>query len=195
MKRSYLQALGLEKDIIDQIMKEHGNTVELLKEKYDEDSEQKTLKLNKTINEMKEQIDNIPDQTQTDGKDWKSEYDALQQKYNTDVGAKQKEYDDLKSTLESQKETIAKQSVLRKQLVKDGANNDLIDLLELKFDLNNIVLDGDNIKDWESISKPIKEQYAGVFGTVQVEKTNPATPPVQETQEKDFFIEGFEDKK
>lgn len=162
MKRSFLTALGLEKDVIDQIMSEHGNTVELLKEKAKEDADKRTEKLNSKITELQGQVDAAPN----GGDDYKAQYETVKEELKA-----------YKQAVETEKATAAKQAVLRKQLTADGANSDLIDLLELKFDLSKIELDGDAIKDWDALSKPVKEQYAGVFGTTETKGAQVANPP------------------
>jgi len=113
----------------------------------------------------------------TDADTYKQKYDDMKTKYNTDIAAKQKEYDDFKAAAETQKTTDAKKSMLRSQLAADGAKSSLIDLLELKFDIGKIEIDGDKIKNWDDVSKPVKEQYADVFGKTETRAASVASPP------------------
>lgn len=183
MKRSFLTALGLEKDIIDQIMSEYGNSVELIKEKTKEDYDAKVEKSNKTITDLQDKLNNAIKKGHS-GKDWeteydtlKAEYDTLKAQYDTDIAAKDKELSDFKAATESEKAIAAKQSILRNQLEADGANPKLVKLLEKEFDIAKIELDGEKIKDWETVSKSVKDQYAEIFGKKQVRGTDPADPP------------------
>lgn len=176
MKRSFLTALGLEKDIIDQIMAEHGNTVELTKEKAQEDAEKQTGKLNDKIANLQEQLNNIP-KPDPNEKDWKAEYDTLKGKYDTDIAAKEEEFSAFKTSVEIEKSENAKRSALRKQLEADGANPKLTALLEKEFDLSKVEIDDGKIKGWDELSKPIKETYADVFGKVETRGASVATPP------------------
>lgn len=177
MKRSFLTALGLEKDQIDQIMSEHGSTVELIKEKNQESVEKQVEKFNAKISELQEKVDSAP--TGNNGK--------LEEMYN----ALKAEYDEYKTGVENEKTVASKQSVLRGHLEKDGANPKLIKLLEREFDLSKLEVDGEKIKDWDSVSKPIKEAYADVFGVTQTKGADVATPPGENTGEEDPFLAGF----
>lgn len=177
MKRSFLTALGLEKEQIDQIMSEHGSTVELIKEKNQETVEKQVEKLNTKIAELQEKVDNAP--TGDNGN--------LEEKYN----ALKTEYDEYKAGVDAEKTTASKQSILRGHLEKDGANPKLIKLIEREFDLSKLEVDGEKIKDWDFVSKPIKEAYADVFGVTQTKSADVATPPGENTGEEDPFIAGF----
>lgn len=84
----------------------------------------------------------------------------------------------VQSAHEAEKLIDAKRRALNKQLQAEGANPKLIDLLEAKFNLDALELDGDNIKDWETHATPIKEQYSEVFGTVQKQGVDVANPPM-----------------
>lgn len=101
----------------------------------------------------------------------------LETAHKETLKAKETEITELKTGYETEKTTAAKQSILRKQLTADGANPKLIGLLEKEFDIAKIEVDGDKIKDWDNLSKPVKEQYADVFGKTTVEGANPANPP------------------
>lgn len=192
MKRSFLTALGIEKDVINQIMDEHGTDIETMKEGFKEKEES----FKETIGTLKEDnkilasdIKTLKESAPTNNDDWKTKYDDLEEKYNTDIATRQKEYDDFKEVIETQKTVDAKKTLLRNQLVADGANSKLIDLLELKFDINAIELDGDKIKDWENVSKPIKEQYADIFGTTQTQGAIVGTPPVSTGGKRNYIAE------
>lgn len=179
MKRAFLTNLGVtDSDTIKQIIDFHQSVVQDLKDdlsavRTDLKTAQTDLKTaNKAVEDLKNQEPNTDDVEV-----YKQKLEDLQGKYDTDIAAKQKEYDDFKTATETQKEVDTKKSLLRSQLTADGANSKLVDLLELKFDIDAIELDGDKIKDWETVSKSVKEQYADVFGTTQTQGAKVATPP------------------
>jgi hypothetical protein len=78
-----------------------------------------------------------------------------------------------KRILDTQKKTAIQNS-----LRKANAADDAIDLLTTQFDLEKIELDekGD-IKDWESMVKPVREQRKGLFGEVVTQGGTPPNPP------------------
>lgn len=178
MDTKYLEDLGLESDTIKQIMKENGKDIakeqkktELAESKI-ADYNEKTLKINELTKELK----------QLQGKSgeidaYKEQLESLQEKYDTDLAAKQQEYDDFKTATETQKTVDTKKSLLLSQLESDGAKPKSAKLLAKEFDINALELDGDKIKDWENVSKSVKEEFADYFGTTQLKGTNVAEPP------------------
>jgi chromosome segregation ATPase len=170
MKRSFLTALGLDKEIIDQIMSEHETTIKTIKERAKEEYESKISQLNNNDGE------------------WKTKYDSLKSAYDADMASKDKALEEYKASVESDKEKANKQSALRSKLESEGANPKLVKLLEKEFDVDNIELDGSDVKDWESVFTPIKEQYSDLFGTAKETGTTTANPPAS-GEEKDFTIE------
>lgn len=108
---------------------------------------------------------------------FKQKYDDEVSAHNATKTSMQKVYDDYKANVETEKTATAKQSILLKQLSTDGANPKLINLLEKEFDLSKIELDGDKIKDWDNISKPVKEQYADIFKVEQKKGFEPGNNP------------------
>lgn len=175
LTRSALREKGItDKEILDFIMEEHGNTLEAAKEKAKEAADLAAGKLQDKIDALQGQIDNAP---KLDGEDWKAKLDALQAKYDTDIAAKGKELSDFKAAVESEKTAATKREAIRRQLAADGANQKLIGLLEKEFDIAAIELDGEKIKGWDELSKPVKESYADVFTVADVKGTPPAAPP------------------
>lgn len=162
MKRSFLTALGIEKDIIDQIMSEHGNTVELIKEKAKEDIEKQAEKLQKTIDTLQEKIDSTP-KIETDGEDWKAKHDTLQG-----------EFDTYKQTIESEKLTTARRVLAETKLAEAGANPKAIKFLVKELELDKLKEDGSN---WEELHKPIMEANSDWYGKVETVGAGIATPP------------------
>ena len=179
MKRSFLTALGIEKEVMQQILDEHGATVELLKEKANEDFDKRAEKLQKTIDDLQSKVDSID----PDSGEWKEKHDMLK-----------KEFDDFKAGIETEKTTMSKRTALHAHLKADGANEKLIELLESKFDFAKLELEGEKIKGWEDLAKPVKEQFSEVFGTVEERGANPAVPPKGGNTNSDPFLDGFNEK-
>lgn len=130
-----------------------------------------------------------------DADGYKAKYEAEVAAHSETKTTMKKEYDDFKATVETEKTATAKQTALRKHLETAGANPKLTALLEKEFDLAKVELDGEAIKGWDDMLKPVKERYTEVFGKVTTQGTDPANPPKDEKKEKDLFIEGFDDKK
>jgi len=81
----------------------------------------------------------------------------------------QKKVNDLTAEIESNNTesekrltTLNKKHALEKSLSKAGAKHP--SLLMTKFDLEKIELDGENIKDFDTHLKPVKEEFKDLFG-------------------------------
>ena len=90
----------------------------------------------------------------------------------------------------AERENADKLAAVQKQLIADGANEKFAKVVAAAFDLTKVTLDGDGVKDWETISKPHKEEFADVFKTASGKGVETANPPVKET-EGDPFLAGF----
>lgn len=116
--------------------------------------------------------------------------------YKNKLADKETEFSTFKQAVETEKTIAAKRDILHKQLNAEGANPKLIKLLEKEFDFNKIEVDGDKVKNWETLVKPVKEQYAEVFGTVETVGAGVTNPPggeaTKSTGHKDMnaFIRG-----
>ncbi len=90
--------------------------------------------------------------------------------------------DELKTTIESMKTTmettkatvlseaaekeanIIKTYAIKEHLAKANANPDAIGYLVNDFDLSQVEMDGDNIKNWEALLEPLKSNKKTLFG-------------------------------
>ena len=196
MTRKFLQNLGIESDLIDKIMQANGEVIEREKTVADNLREE-IKKLTENISAAKKELEDY--KAESGKEDYKGKLEteiaahAETKKAHAEVlKGKEKEFSDYKTAFETEKSTAAKQSVLLKQLAADGANPKLIALLEKEFDLTKIELDGEKIKDWENISKPVKEQYADIFAIKQQKGHEPADNPGDKSGgEDDLFLKGF----
>lgn len=201
MKRSFLIALGLEKEVIDNIMSEHGNTVELIKEKAKEDAEKQAEKLTKKNESLQEKINNMP-KPDPDGKDWKAEHEALQKKYDTDISAKEAEqkkviaekeaeyqkaitakdteFSTFKAGVEGKELVSKKRDLARKYLVDEKKMNAVAfdKLIHKEIDYDKMELDGNSVKSADDYFKEYQEKFSEFIGTTTTTGTTTETPPV-----------------
>lgn len=168
LTRSALREKGItDKEILDFIMEENGIGIEAAKEKAEE-ATQKAMQ--KTIDDLKGQLDSVT-KTDPNAKDWKTEYDTLKMKYDTDISAKDTEFSNFKSGL-------TKREKARKWLIDKGMNSDVVDDFMLdKLDYSKMELDGDNVKGADDYFKPYQEQYAKYAAKIKIEGVEPGNPP------------------
>jgi len=162
------------------IMELHGSTVEFHKTK---NGEQKT-----EIDELKSQLAKAP-KADPDGKDWKNEYDDYKtktdKKYsdkNAELVAKIKEFDDYKTSVESEKTISAKKQIITSELKKSGANPEYIEKMFFDIEVDKIEIDGEGenakIKDVDKLIESVKTAgWGGLFGEIKKDGVNPANPP------------------
>lgn len=160
LSRKFLSALGIEADKIDEIITAHTDTVDGLKEdikKYKADAEAYQT-AQKEIDDMKKMVANEDT--------YKVKYEALKT-----------EFDAFKKDL-SAKETKAKKSDLyRKMLAEVGVNEKLLDKVLAVTKLDDIELEGDNIKDADKVKDSIKEEWADFIVKTKTEGEQTKTPP------------------
>lgn len=157
--KAILKRCGVEGELVDTI----ADTInaEIPKEFVSKAQYSKKVNL---IDELNTTIADLEAKTGTD--EYKSKYEALE-----------KEFNDFKTGIETEKINTAKSSTLREQLKAEGFNEKMIKLLEKNFDLETIEIEEDKIKGWDDMIKPIREEYAD-FILVETQTGNPpATPP------------------
>lgn len=160
LTRKFLSALGIEADKIDEIITAHSETVDALK---DDISKYKTKA--EGYDEVKRELDEIK---KTAGKEdsYKVKYDALKQ-----------EFDEYKKDINN-KETLAKKSDAYKKLLSEvGINDKLLDKVLAVTKLDEIVLEGDTIKDADKVKDSIKEEWADFIVKERQEGETTKTPP------------------
>lgn len=153
-----------EKEIIDSVMEAHGESIETAKAKATTTAE---VKAQKEIDELQGKVTALETAKPIgdDGNEWKEKHNKLKS-----------EFDMYKQTIETAKTATAKQAALEKALLADGANAKMVKLLQKEFDLDKIELDGEKIKGWDELSKPIKAEYSDVFGKVEQKGAGVANP-------------------
>jgi hypothetical protein len=115
------------------------------------------------------------------------DYDQIK----TNLQKTEEEFTKFKTDTEAEKTTGTKRNALKSHLETAGANPKLIALLEREFDLEKIALEGDKIKDWDTLIKPVKENYGEIFGTIESKGAAVSTPPKSSNSEPDPFLDGF----
>lgn len=157
--KAILKRCGVEGELVDTI----ADTInaEIPKEFVSKAQYSKKVNL---IDELNTTIADLEAKTGTD--EYKSKYEALE-----------KEFNDFKTGIETEKINTAKSSTLREQLKAEGFNEKMIKLLEKNFDLETIEIEEDKIKGWEDMIKPIREEYADFIPKDTQTGNPPATPP------------------
>lgn len=157
--KAILKSHGIEGELVDTI----ADTIKAEIPKEFVSKAQYSKKVN-LIDELNTTIADLEAKTGTD--EYKSKYEALE-----------KEFNDFKTGIETEKINTAKSSTLREQLKAEGFNEKMIKLLEKNFDLETIEIEEDKIKGWEDMIKPIREEYADFIPKDTQTGNPPATPP------------------
>lgn len=158
MKRKFLEDLGLEKDIVDQIMQENGNDINKAKSDY-EDIKAQLETANNTIKERDKQIEKLKE---VDGEKLKEEITKLQ-KLNKE--AEKKYLDDLKEL---------KLNNAIKLAIHDKVFNE--DMAAGLFDKSKLILNDDgSVIGIDEQYENIKKDNAFLFKTNEVKNNyNPS---------------------
>lgn len=179
MKRKFLEDLGLDKNIVDQIMQENGNDINKAKSDYEDIKVQLETARN-TIKERDTQIENLK---QVDGEALQAEITKLQ-KENKE--ATDKYTNDLKEL---------KLNNAIKLAINDKVFNE--DIAASLFDKSKLVLDDDGkVIGIDEQLENIKKENAFLFKTGKVETPyNPigGNNPTQITKEQ-FNKMGYNDR-
>lgn len=157
--KAILKRCGVEGELVDTI----ADTInaEIPKEFVSKAQYSKKVNL---IDELNTTIADLEAKTGTD--EYKSKYEALE-----------KEFNDFKTGIETEKTNAVKSSTVREQLKAEGFEESIIELLEGKIDINSIEIEENKIKGWEDMVKPMKEKYGKFILTETQQGNPPATPP------------------
>ncbi|HFI0351808.1 TPA: phage scaffolding protein [Streptococcus suis] len=145
MKREFLARLGLPEEAIEQIMAEHGKTVQATQSKLDE-AESKLKEANSTLDTLK-----------------KSNKD------NEELQNELKMYKDKVTQLEAQAKESAKQQTIKDALVNAKATD--VDYLMYKLGDVELAEDG-SIKDLDSKIKDLQTNHPTFFQATEPEQAN-----------------------
>lgn len=173
MKRSFLTALGIEKNIVDTILDEINQETQVAREKSKENNEayeERIQKLEQKLEAKQSTVGQLDD-----GGELQKQYDALKIQHDT----LNSEYKEFRANIETQHANQTKKDALRKELLLSGVRDDqlILDALSNKFSLETIEVENNRIKGFEQLLNPIKAEYNGYFGTIQEKGAEVGTPP------------------
>lgn len=160
LTRKFLSALGIEADKIDEIITAHSETVDGLKEevnKYKSNAE--------AYNSVKSELDELKKTANKDDS-YKVKYESIKA-----------EFDEYKKDIENKATAEKKSTAYKTLLVKAGVNEKLIDKIMAVTKLDDIILDGEDIKDADKVTDSIKEEWADFIVKTKQEGETTKTPP------------------
>lgn len=132
--------------------------------------------LQEKINDMEAQLSN------TNDNEYKDKYEALVS-----------EFDQYKADIQNKETRANKSNLLNAKLKESGVTNPkLINLLSKEFDLDKIEIEDNNIKNWDNILNPVKENYSDFFETTGISGAEPNNPPQNNPSNEDPFLKGFD---
>lgn len=156
----FLKALGISEDAAEEIISAHRETVDSIKAERDE-----LLTKANAVDTLTAERDKLKHDLE----------DA--QAHSGDAGKVQAEFDAYKAQIETEKSNGSKLKLIRAALEKAGANPAAIDLMVNTVALDKVELNGDTLKDVDSVVNPIKESHAALFGT-PIQKGTPQVTPM-----------------
>ena len=157
--RKWLKAMGIDEDVVEQIMSEHVAVTDALKGQRDD------LKARADeADELKKKLDEAVAAAETD--DFRSKYEEEHEafeKYKSDIAAKDAERD--------------KRSLYRSILEKAGIDAKRIDSVLRVADLSKVTVKDGQIEDADKIEEAVKEEWADFIVNKSVEGANVSHPP------------------
>lgn len=160
LTRKFLASIGIEEDKIDLIVEKHNEVLTEIKDERDKLKEDaaKVPDMEKELNALKAKVEGADP--------YKDKFEALQ-----------KEYNDFKADVESKQTTAKKESAFRSVLKDIGIPDKRIDSVVKVSDINGIELDGEGIKDVETLKESLKKEWSDFITTTKVEGVSSANPP------------------
>lgn len=158
-----LKAMGIEEEKIEQIIEEHAETVNALKQQRDQykvDAEK--------LPGVQKELDDLKEAAEKDGENpYKAKYEDLQQ-----------QFDDYKADVTA-KETKAKKTAAYRKLLKDAKVSEkrLDSILKLS-PVDDVELDDNGeIKDAADVKKKIEEEWSDFIVTEETHGADSNNPP------------------
>lgn len=163
LTRKMLKAMGIEEDKIEQIISEHVEAVDALKQErdaYKEDAEK--------LPDIQKKLDTANEAVKEAGSNkFKLKYDALKE-----------EYDNYKSDIANKATHATKEAAYRNILKAAGVSEKRIDSVIRVSDVDSIELDEDgNVKDAESLTNYVKSEWSDFIVTEHVTGAPTSNPP------------------
>lgn len=187
VNREFLKGLGLETEVIDKVMAEHGKTIELHKGK-NENLDTEVTKLKGDIAKLKGDITSKDTEISELKKD-KGDYDDLKGKFDT----LKSEYDTFKNDITSKQTAEQKETLVKEKLVKEGFNEKIVNLLAKEILSKDITIENNEVQGWEEMVSPLKESYSDFVTQTVIEGAEPSNPlDGQANNTDDAFLKGFD---
>lgn len=158
LTRKMLKAMGIEDEKIDQIIEEHTESTDALKQQRDEYKAKAEAKAT-TSTEQKPK-----DPEPSDG--YKTKYDA-----------EKKAFEDYKANIAAEKAEADKRAKYRELIVKAGVDSKRVDSVLKVSDLSEIKVKDGAIEGADDLVKSIKEDWADFIPTTQKVGANAPNPP------------------
>ncbi len=158
LTRKMLKAMGIEDEKIDQIIEEHTESTDALKQQRDEYKAKAEAKA--TASTEPKPKDTEP----TDG--YKAKYDA-----------EKKAFEDYKANIAGEKAEADKRAKYRELIVKAGVDSKRVDSVLKVSDLSEIKVKDGAIEGADDLVKSIKEDWADFIPTTQKVGANAPNPP------------------
>lgn len=158
LTRKMLKAMGIEDEKIEQIIEEHTESTDALKQQRDEYKAKAEAKAT-TSTEPKPK-----DPEPSDG--YKAKYDA-----------EKKAFEDYKANIAAEKAEADKRAKYRELIVKAGVDSKRVDSVLKVSDLSEIKVKDGAIEGADDLVKSIKEDWADFIPTTQKVGANAPNPP------------------
>lgn len=158
LTRKMLKAMGIEDEKIDQIIEEHTESTDALKQQRDEYKAKAEAKATASTEP------NPKDPEPSDG--YKAKYDA-----------EKKAFEDYKASIAAEKAEADKRAKYRELIVKAGVDSKRVDSVLKVSDLSEIKVKDGAIEGADDLVKSIKEDWADFIPTTQKVGANAPNPP------------------
>lgn len=158
LTRKMLKAMGIEDEKIDQIIEEHTESTDALKQQRDEYKAKAEAKA--TAPTEPKPKDPEP------GDGYKAKYDA-----------EKKAFEDYKANIAAEKAEADKRAKYRELIVKAGVDSKRVDSVLKVSDLSEIKVKDGAIEGADDLVKSIKEDWADFIPTTQKVGANAPNPP------------------
>lgn len=158
LTRKMLKAMGIEDEKIDQIIEEHTESTDALKQQRDEYKAKAEAKATASTEPKPK------DPEPTDG--YKAKYDA-----------EKKAFEDYKANIAAEKAEADKRAKYRELIVKAGVDSKRVDSVLKVSDLSEIKVKDGAIEGADDLVKSIKEDWADFIPTTQKVGANAPNPP------------------
>lgn len=158
LTRKMLKAMGIEDEKIDQIIEEHTESTDALKQQRDEYKAKAEAKATASTEPKPK------DPEPSDG--YKAKYDT-----------EKKAFEDYKANIAAEKAEADKRAKYRELIVKAGVDSKRVDSVLKVSDLSEIKVKDGAIEGADDLVKSIKEDWADFIPTTQKVGANAPNPP------------------